>query len=850
MKRLNVKKSFQRWGLSQYKNDACKDNCAVNCYLSLIAIVLLGINLIMSAALASGPGASTHARSVSHGDPRGSRGFFDTWGMLEPALVGLDDPDQKTIYASYKQYTCRFTVVDFNAFSNVSSVKINVVDENKIYTWHRTRAINSNRSAVYDDSAAQPRSASRDDYSAGFYKISPDTGYLDFNITFSWSGVSTSGVHDWDITIVDSNTNQSKTTRQMQYNLVRDVKFLGKLQATGEHQGKLGANDWARSLENITWSGVRVVYNTPTSITPPSSEFKITLYDDDGDSWEDQSNPGEEMMIISQTDFITDKSDEHILNLSGPAEDNLIKVLSFNLRVDGDGVHFFNATPQNSTWLSGNPVKCSISVGDNLTSGVDAETIEFSFSKNGGKNWQGWYKPTYIVNDDIIDCFQLVDFPEGTENLIKWRGKDQVANDFSYSQIFEIFLDTVAIVFKNPKPIADEFQYSLSVNCSIVISDETSGVNASSIQYSMLLPGEQNWTSWASAGIIENKNTITIKKKVQFNYGENNYIKWRAKDVAGNGYTVSKQYQIKITHKVPSLFLISPGKGDILNTTTPTFTWEDSYEIVQPVIYTLEYWQEPVNLSTIPPADRIQKKTMDKYYSLDVPLEYSTKYLWQVIPRIQGEDEPGICESGIQYFWVGTFASIHAVYEFDSVRRSPKTVEVLRGENKNIEITIFNTGNQFDTYDLELMVDPGLEGYVNISKNVTVQVNTEKTVVLAIQVPTGIDYDSYAIRLKITSLGAKSKNQTAVEILDLNLKVVKEKSAPPLKLEDVLVYLAIVIIIVIVLVVALVVKNVLKYRSYVNKAKAGIDTTKIAEVEFSPEHKKAVDLRRKGRGRS
>jgi hypothetical protein len=353
---------------------------------------------------------SQYATSTNS-QPR-SRGDFDKWGMTNFQPLNLDDPDKTTIYPGYKEYKFRSTVSNFDVFKFVTSVSIEIPDEFKNYTWSR-----SGRGVSQDNSRT-----TGSDYSAGFYKISSELGYLDFNITFPWTGSNTNDIHDWNIYVIENNTKSTKVPDSIAYSVVRTVKFSGTLKVKGEHQGTLKENDWVRKKENITWTGLRIIYDSPQSLVPPRSQCEIVLSDNDVDFWYDESNYGEEMRIISTADSNNDYSDEHELGISGSAETKLLESITFKIGVDADGIGFYNATPKDYEWQNITQITCGIDAYDVMTSGVNSDSIDFNFSKDNGKTWSGWVKPKVTEKPNHIKCSGEVNFKDGEKNLIKWRG--------------------------------------------------------------------------------------------------------------------------------------------------------------------------------------------------------------------------------------------------------------------------------------------------------------------------------------------------------------------------------------------------------------------------------------------
>ncbi len=777
------------------------------------------------------------------------RGSFATWGMWDPELIDMDDPNGKTIYAGYKPYTLQFMVDDMDAFENVSAVKIDIVDELfGTCEWNRT----ASRMYGHNTTTNSRSTTTRTYGTAGFYKISPDFGYLDFNITFGWAGPDTQGKHSWKVTVIQNETFNLSVTFEFEYNVVRSLQFTGTLDVDGEVNEDLQENDWVRSNENITWSGLKVKYSGSPIIVPPLDQCRIILSDDHGNTWTDSAEYGKYIQITSQTGDHTDVNPNYVFDITGLAMLNLIETIPFVLSVDGDGVYFYDVSPTPGQWQTTQLVKCSIIVADNLTSGVDQDSVEFNFSTNGGKAWQGWYKPKIVQNGSIVEYYKEINFPDGdsSQNLIRWRGQDNVRNKYTLSKKYSVPVDTTKLMFKNPQPPVDELQYSSLITCSIELSDVTSGVDGGTIQYSTLFSGFINWSSWKSLPVTVNKTTIKSAVQIDFNYGEYNYIKWRAKDVAGNGYYESTPYQLRITHETPDVTLIYPNPSSIINEITPLFEWIDTYVLLQPVTYTFEYWTDPGTDDDNDgvPDNRASKKTIKNNYTIEVPLEYGTKYYWRIVSEAQNKYGDSIFESPIRNFTVNTFEQIHPMYRFDAALRSKDKIEIKPTQSKTIEFIIFNKGNRDDTYILELFMNATWEGHIEINKNITVNANSESTQEITIIVPESIEFKKYSIKVKITSLGAIGLNQTpAVDTIQLDIEIIKEQKSTAFKLEDMIWYITAIVVIIGVIMIVFVVRAKLKIKRFQESFVKPSRLVKGVEVEYQPEHSKAIDMRMKGK---
>jgi hypothetical protein len=779
-----------------------------------------------------------------------SRGDFDKWGISDFSSVVLDNPNQKTIYPGYRPYTFRFTIDDATKFQYVTSVNISIVNEDHYYVWHRPGR---------GDVDAGSRSF-RSDYTAGYYKYGTDLYYLDFNITFPWPSPGSRGlraVHPWDVEIKENNTKSTFRRVDMDYNVIDSLKFIGLLKVHGQYQGNLNNNDWVRKNERINWTGLKLVYDSALSLVPPHTQAQIVLSDNDGDIWYDDALEGEDMRITSYADPETSLANKHKLDIIGPAAAYLDSSKTVTLNIDGDGVFFYNPNPSIDVWLANATVKCEIQVTDNTTSGVDVDSLEFQFTTNNGKVWNGWYKPDNVNAGTPVECSKIIGFVEGSKNYIQWRGRDSVGNAYSYSPKYPVNIDNTPLIFRNPSPEPGKLQYNTALRCEVEIYDEVSGVNASSIQYSFRLDGEDEWSRWIDHGRTINNKSIKVNVNLDFNYGEFNYIKWRAKDVAENDYFESIPFQLNVTHRVPKIHLVSPKPGEVVNVSTPTFKWANSYKMVQQVTYTLTYWLESE------PEDKVVIITTEPEYTVGKHLEFGGNYFWEVLPETQ--DEIGSSDSGTWNFSMNTLANIQPWFELDADIKGGNNIKITPKGKKMLNIVIYNKGNQFDNYNIELLAHPAWNTTVEYEKNVKVAANSTKSIFMNISAPSELDYGVHSLRILISSTRSSIINKTVIKRLYLNIEIERESDEFTIPVELIQWASVLIIIIVVILIIIYVMISRAKYKKFeqdllhsgASGPSAGVQEQrgkgkmkqvreKDVVVEYRPVRGKVVDLTTKG----
>jgi hypothetical protein len=102
--------------------------------------------------------------------------------------------------------------------------------------------------------------------------------------------------------------------------------------------------------------------------------------------------------------------------------------------------------------------------------------------------------------------------------------------------------------------------------CSVLIDDlEGSGVSAKDLEYSVSITNILEYTAWQPTSIGRNAEQIRMSVKTTFENGKNNYIRFRAKDVVGNGWTYSQDYNVWVDEERPSFVNFRPFETEYQN---------------------------------------------------------------------------------------------------------------------------------------------------------------------------------------------------------------------------------------------------------------------------------------------
>jgi hypothetical protein len=257
--------------------------------------------------------------------------------------------------------------------------------------------------------------------------------------------------------------------------------------------------------------------------------------------------------------------------------------------VDLTELIFENFTPSQKNWFNSAIVNCDIQIYDRNGFGVDLDSLEF---------WNA-YTESWLPVENTSDSKDLTradiqvsaEFNDGIEGYTQFRASDLAGNGPTESDKYYFKIDTTPVNFTEPKPDQNTKQSEQNVKCQIIVQDfGGSGVDLSTIQYSFTTSGLANFTDWTDSDLAMVGKQINAEEsskwfvELKFIRGAENYIRWRAKDVAGNGFTVSKNYSVLI-NALPTIVVDEPDpekkhntKTDIVLNGEATFDVDDEIE--------------------------------------------------------------------------------------------------------------------------------------------------------------------------------------------------------------------------------------------------------------------------------
>ncbi|MGA1822538.1 MAG: hypothetical protein ACMUIG_08420 [Thermoplasmatota archaeon] len=348
-----------------------------------------------------------------------------------------------------------------------------------------------------------------------------------------------------------------------------------------ELQGRVSEGGWIFGRNNITASGVEVLFSADPTVKPANSSFKITFANQKGDTDQWEFSSGEKGNLTVPVFGEDGEKSYYWLNLS-TMDDEVIKTRSFvfNLDMDPPGmiedVKIRADGPQDNLWGYDDDPEVFLTWGSIYENGSGIKGVCYSVNHNF------WPKEQNLTNE--FKRFQINS--EGRHYVYVWA-MDKTGRAGPYFKA-PIFIDNHKVVFSNPvpdKPVRVTYpQFTVRIN----LSDDISGLDLDSIEYK--ITGEDHkFTDWMKYphNFTDPFAKLTLTLNINLWPGITNYVQFRADDMVGAGYRESHVFAIFYDPnlKIPVMDITAPEDG-FTTKDDVKFTWKGDY--IQPGNLTYE----------------------------------------------------------------------------------------------------------------------------------------------------------------------------------------------------------------------------------------------------------------------
>ncbi|MBN1390475.1 MAG: hypothetical protein JXA22_07530 [Candidatus Thermoplasmatota archaeon] len=339
------------------------------------------------------------------------------------------------------------------------------------------------------------------------------------------------------------------------------VDLVGKVIVYDSRGYPIKNEGFTKELENISFNGTTLVYDSCHTVYPPDSSFYFHLVDDELNEYVDRNASGREMLIwLLMPSISVRKSFTMDLRYGNgdpfPAGKFIGEFPSYAFRID-------DSSPTSPATLT---IRAD-SFKDTQREYDNDNVLFISWSSvidsgSGVSKYRVWttYAPgdlkiPYV--DGKVTQYIWNGTTEGVFRVFVWA-EDAVGHAGDWKEA-SIIIDKKDIFFSEFSPDPRDTPWlrtltpdiSIEVKDNLTISNAATGVRPSTIEYSVSTSGIENFEEWISADLYDEEivnpiDAIDVKLKPRFIETTENYIRFRAKDYAGNGYAYSETYNLKI----------------------------------------------------------------------------------------------------------------------------------------------------------------------------------------------------------------------------------------------------------------------------------------------------------------
>jgi hypothetical protein len=403
-------------------------------------------------------------------------------------------------------------------------------------------------------------------FPAAWYSTTKDilnrTWLIEVDLSFRWT-FPTEGPIDIRVDVRDDQTKMHVFTFEEVLEVPTELEIPGAVSLEAQDQGPLGPGSWVRGGEGVSAQVPPVIFKGSTSVHPPPGTVSISLLWGDQEMGRSVQEPGSVWDVDWIVPLYTRETVTVTIQLVDlPQGAGAPSPVQLELEVDGSGPSWGRLSPENGDWLLSRSVQAWADLSDGPGIGIDPFSLEYQVLDPAVGTWGGWTSARLVPDGGEGGAdrgLTVLSLSEGDGHSIRWRASDLVGNGPTVSAAVTFGIDVQDVLLE---PISDDVWMrgtEASIGCIITdpVGDmEGSGVDVSSVEYSVLVSGSEGWSEWmapVSVVEVEGLNVVQATTMVTLDEGSDNYVRWRARDLAGNPITVSPPDTMLVDTTPPTL---------------------------------------------------------------------------------------------------------------------------------------------------------------------------------------------------------------------------------------------------------------------------------------------------------
>jgi len=340
-----------------------------------------------------------------------------------------------------------------------------------------------------------------------------------------------------------------------------DLVFNGQMLVLNADGNPVEDGSWIHPTAALQMISGRVVFEG-SGIAPVGQPYNVTMYTSDGFVFMHSIGDGTYSATIDLADFTDDLWTITIRIEDVPYNGSGLTPMSFQCRIDRIPPLIFLTNPDPCAWRAHNKLTVGFELFDN-ESGLDPDTIQISVTFNDTTVHLVEVFELSMLSSGHFRIVFVIDLQEG-RNWLGLEVGDMVGN-MNVTLPIPVNIDTSQIVFEDFTPTDWHNRTRVSVGITIIDNDG-SGVDLSTIEYSYSVSGIFSYSEWLESGYDGTARTFTLSLDLDLEAGIENYVRFRARDVAGTEPRISDDYQVRIDTTPPRITIIDEVHNH-LNTT-------------------------------------------------------------------------------------------------------------------------------------------------------------------------------------------------------------------------------------------------------------------------------------------
>lgn len=403
-------------------------------------------------------------------------------------------------------------------------------------------------------------------FPADWYSTSKDilnrTWLIEVDLSFRWT-FPTDGPIDIRVDVRDDQTRMHAFTFEKVLEVPTELELSGTVSLTAEDQGPLGPGSWVRGGEGLSTQVPPAIFKGSSNVHPTPGTVSISLLWGDQEMGRSVQAPGAFWEIDWTVPMASRETVTVTIQLVDlPQGAGAPSPVQLELEVDGRGPSWRSMSPEDDDWLLSTSVEAWADLDDGSGVGVDPFSLEYQLFDPLFDEWGEWTSARLSLGGGVGGTdrgLTILMLPEGDGHSIRWRAHDLVGNGPTMSAAVTFGIDVQDVLLE---PIsADEWMRGTDASISCIITDPQgnlagSGVDPSSVEYSVLVSGTEGWSEWTtpeSVVEVDGLKVVQATTMVTLGEGNDNYVRWRARDLAGNPIIVSPPETLLVDTEPPTL---------------------------------------------------------------------------------------------------------------------------------------------------------------------------------------------------------------------------------------------------------------------------------------------------------